>query len=217
MTDKPQKISQERQGFMYAGTEQSNLHKYKYDEKDKLDKDDLDDLWVAINELSTTFNDWITEIINRIKKIEIDIDILKKNIVNIYNIGDKVAEGDGIDIEVDSHTKVISVDVGNGLQYSVDADPKVQVNDYHGITVNANGVSVKPKTDSGIAVDTDGVAVLPGDGIDIGSGGVSLDIKADRGLQITSTELDTKLHTSGTYENSIKATSDGLHVWFKTS
>jgi hypothetical protein len=56
------------------------------------------------------------------------------------------------------------------------------------------------------------LAVKAGDGIDIGSGGVAVDLKADSGLEIVSTELAVKLDTSA---DSVHMTSSGLHVNFK--
>ena len=123
-------------------------YKTKTDEKENLTKEDLNDIWAAISDIVNTFNDFITEILNRIKKIEIDIDILKKKVVNIYNTGDTVDEGDGIDITVDDHdpTKIISVDVGDGLQIDGSDQVAVDLKSNSGLEIVSSELAVKVDT-----------------------------------------------------------------------
>ena len=83
---------------------------------------------------------------------------------------DQVIAGDGL--TGGGSSTVVTLNVGEG----------------HGIEITADKIAVKPKTDSGIAVDAGGVAGLEGDGINLGSGGVCLSMPATAS-RLTQAEL----------------------------
>jgi hypothetical protein len=233
MTDKPAKITEDKQSFMYAGTEKTDKFKSKNETTDKLDKDSLDDLWAAINDLIATFTDYFTELTERFTSIEKRLEKIERITETISGGGDLVSQGPGITLG-NGHVRQISVHTGLGLTYEgtgTSADPvavslaettpglefdvtenlKVKANAAAGIELLSDGVSVDLATDPGLEFST-GLKVKAGDGIDVVAGGVAVDLKADSGLEVVSTELAVKLDTTA---DSIHMTSSGLHVNFK--
>ena len=84
-----------------------------------------------------------------------------------------VIGGPGITVANPTTTPKISADVGNGLSLGAGDPDTIQVNAYHGIIVDSNGVSVDPY--QGIQVGSAGVEVVPHHGITVNANGVSVD------------------------------------------
>lgn len=101
--------------------------------------------------------------------------------------------GDGLDVVSDElvvlaqgvlfvDSSGVGLNIGNGLEN--DGSDNLRVDAYNGITVNANGVSVDPKADSGLGVDADGVYGIAYHGITIDANGIGAKVKAGEGVLV---------------------------------
>ena len=121
-----------------------------------------------------------------------------------------VEGGPGIEIdESNTTTPKVSIDLATdpGLEFSVVGDTgELQVKDHHGITVDADGVSVDAY--DGITVDVNGVSVDAHDGITVNGDGVS--VTAYNGIEVDNNGVSTRIHVGGALSDELGENNNEL-------
>lgn len=76
-----------------------------------------------------------------------------------------------------------------------------------GLTMDKDGISIKPKADSGIELkDSAGISLKPGNGISVDKDGITVKAEENKGLQVTNNGVSVKPG------NGIAVNSSGVNV-----